>query len=176
MQRPSGLGVPRWIVVIAVVGALFLVLPLVALIARVDWAHFIPLITSPSSIDALLLSLRTSVAATVLCIVLGVPMATVLARSAFPGQRVVRALVLLPLVLPPVVGGLALLYLFGRRGLLGGVLDVRLLDHCGRSGTDLRRPPVPRAEPGGRAPLCRNAVRGGRRHARRPSDAQCSCG
>ncbi|GAA1442603.1 ABC transporter permease [Leifsonia poae] len=124
MPRPSRLGLPRWIIAVAVVGGLFVVLPLVALIARVDWAHFVPLITSPSSVDALLLSLRTSVAATLLCIVLGVPMATVLARGSFPGQRVIRALVLLPLVLPPVVGGLALLYLFGRRGMLGGVFDV----------------------------------------------------
>jgi molybdate transport system permease protein len=117
-------GVPRWVVVIAVVGALFILLPLVALVTRVDWSNFIPLITSPSSIDALLLSLRTSLVATVLCIVLGVPMAVVLARTTFRGQRIVRALVLLPLVLPPVVGGLALLYLFGRRGLLGSTFDV----------------------------------------------------
>ncbi|MFF1574033.1 ABC transporter permease [Leifsonia sp. NPDC058292] len=117
-------GVPRWVIAIAVVGGLFVLLPLVALVVRVDWARFIPLITSPSSVDALLLSLRTSVCATVLCVLLGVPMATVLARVPFAGQRVMRALVLLPLVLPPVVGGLALLYLFGRRGLLGGAFDV----------------------------------------------------
>ncbi|MFF1877628.1 ABC transporter permease [Leifsonia sp. NPDC058230] len=124
-SSPSdGLGVPRWVIVLAVLGGLFVLLPLVALIARVDWAHFLPLVTSPSSVDALLLSLRTSIAATILCVVLGVPMAAVLARVRFPGQRVLRALVLLPLVLPPVVGGLALLYLFGRRGMLGGVLDV----------------------------------------------------
>ena len=117
-------GVPAWIVVVAIVGALFILLPLVALVTRVDWSNFIPLITSQSSIDALLLSLRTSLVATVLCIVLGVPMALVLARTRFRGQRVVRALVLLPLVLPPVVGGLALLYLFGRRGLLGSTFDL----------------------------------------------------
>ncbi len=117
-------GVPRWIVVIAVVGALFILLPLVALITRVDWSNFIPLVTSQSSIDALLLSLRTSLVATALCVVLGVPMAVVLARTTFRGQRIVRALVLLPLVLPPVVGGLALLYLFGRRGLLGSTFDL----------------------------------------------------
>jgi molybdate transport system permease protein len=118
------LSIPRWIVFLAVLGGLFVLLPLVAVIARVDWADFVPLVTSPASVDALLLSLRTSLAATILCVVLGVPMAAVLARVPFPGQRVVRALVLLPLVLPPVVGGLALLYLFGRRGMLGGVLDV----------------------------------------------------
>ncbi|MFF1635777.1 ABC transporter permease [Leifsonia sp. NPDC058248] len=125
MERsPGRLGVPRWVIAVAIVGGLFVALPLVALIARVDWADFFSLVTSPSSVDALLLSLRTSVAATLLCILLGVPMATVLARVPFPGQRIVRALVLLPLVLPPVVGGLALLYLFGRRGMLGGTFDV----------------------------------------------------
>jgi molybdate transport system permease protein len=118
------LGVPRWIVVVAAVGGLFIVLPLIAMAARVDWADFIPLITSPSSVDALLLSLRTSLLATAACLVLGVPMAIVLARVPFTGSRVVRAVVLLPLVLPPVVGGLALLALYGRRGLLGGALDV----------------------------------------------------
>jgi molybdate transport system permease protein len=123
-RSPGRLGVPRWVVAVAIVGGLFVVLPLAALIARVDWTHFVALVTSPSSVDALLLSLRTSVAATLLCILLGVPMATVLARVPFAGQRIVRALVLLPLVLPPVVGGLALLYLFGRRGMLGGAIDV----------------------------------------------------
>ncbi|MGO4299627.1 ABC transporter permease [Leifsonia sp. RAF41] len=109
---------------IAAVGALFVLSPLVAMALRVDWAEFIPLITSPSSVDALLLSLRTSLLATAGCLVLGVPMAIVLARVPFAGQRMVRAIVLLPLVLPPVVGGLALLALYGRRGLLGGALDV----------------------------------------------------
>lgn len=118
------LDVPGWIVALAVLGGLFVLLPLVAMLLRIDWGAFIPLITSPSSLDALWLSLRTSLAATALCVLLGVPMATVLARVPFRGQRVVRAVVLLPLVLPPVVGGLALLYLFGRRGLLGGALDV----------------------------------------------------
>jgi len=108
----------------AAAGAAFLLLPLVALVARVDWAHFPELITSPAARDALWLSLRTSTASTLLCIVLGTPMAMVLARTSFPGQGVLRSLVLLPLVLPPVVGGIALLYTFGRRGLLGHELDV----------------------------------------------------
>lgn len=123
-KADSRFGVPAWVVGVAVVGALFILLPLVALVTRVDWSNFIPLITSQSSVDALLLSLRTSLVATLLCILLGVPMAVVLARTGFRGQRVVRALVLLPLVLPPVVGGLALLYLFGRRGLLGSTFDL----------------------------------------------------
>ena len=86
--------------------------------------QFVPLITSESSLTALGLSLRTSAASTVLCIVLGVPLALVLARASFPGQRLLRSFVLLPLVLPPVVGGIALLYTFGRQGLLGRSLEL----------------------------------------------------
>jgi molybdate transport system permease protein len=81
------------------------------------------LITSLSSVAALLLSVRTSTIATVLCVVLGVPLAMVLARSTSRTVQVVRSLVLLPLVLPPVVAGIALLYTFGRRGLLGSSFD-----------------------------------------------------
>jgi molybdate transport system permease protein len=121
--QAQGIGVPRWLLVVAVVGGLFVVVPLVAMIARVNGGEFIPLITSESSLQALGLSLRTSLTATVLCLVFGVPLAVVLARSRFPGQRVVRALVLLPLVLPPVVAGIALLYTFGRRGLIGQLLS-----------------------------------------------------
>jgi molybdate transport system permease protein len=123
--------VPRWVLVPAVLGALFVVVPLAAMVARVDvapgpdgtgglWA----LVTSPASLDALALSLRTSLAATACCVVLGAPMALVLARTTFPGRRVARAIVLLPLVLPPVVGGMALLVAFGRRGLVGRHLEV----------------------------------------------------
>ncbi|MGK9146029.1 ABC transporter permease [Plantibacter flavus] len=119
----SGSGVPRWVVAIAVVGAAFVLLPLVAIVLRVDWADFGALITSESSLAALGLSLRTSLIATALCILFGVPLAIVLARTNFPGQRVLRSLVLLPLVLPPVVGGIALLYTFGRLGILGGPLQ-----------------------------------------------------
>lgn len=117
-------GVPRWAYVPAALGGLFVILPLVAMISRVDWSRFGELITSPSSVAALKLSLITSAAATALCLVLGIPMALVLARTQFPGQRIVRSLTLLPLVLPPVVGGIALLYTFGRRGLLGHSLEV----------------------------------------------------
>ncbi|QNE15972.1 ABC transporter permease [Pseudarthrobacter sp. NBSH8] len=123
--RNSGYGgVPRWIYVLAAAGGLFVVLPLAAMVAKVNWAQFIPLITSEASLQALGLSLRTSAASTVLCIVLGIPLALVLARGSFPGQRFLRSLVLLPLVLPPVVGGIALLYTFGRQGLLGRTLEV----------------------------------------------------
>lgn len=116
-------GLPRWIYAIAAAGGLFVLLPLAAMAAKVNWPQFIPLVTSESSLTALALSLRTSAASTVLCIVFGVPLALVLARSSFRGQRLLRAFVLLPLVLPPVVGGIALLYTFGRQGLLGRSLE-----------------------------------------------------
>lgn len=124
----TGVGVPRWIIAIAVVGAAFVLLPLVAVVLRVDWADFGALVTSESSLAALGLSLRTSLIATALCILFGVPLAMVLARTRFPGQRVLRSLVLLPLVLPPVVGGIALLYTFGRLGLIGPVLSEAGID------------------------------------------------
>ncbi len=117
-------GVPRWVFVPAAAGALFIVLPLAAMASRVEWGSFWSLITSDSSRAALVLSLRTSAMATVLCVVLGVPMALVLARTSFRGQTLLRSLVLLPLVLPPVVGGIALLYTFGRKGLLGESMEV----------------------------------------------------
>jgi molybdate transport system permease protein len=117
-------GVPRWIHVLAAAGAVFVLLPLAAVVAKVNWPQFLPLITSESSLTALGLSLRTSAASTALCIVLGVPLALVLARGQFPGQRLLRSFVLLPLVLPPVVGGIALLYTFGRQGLLGRSLEL----------------------------------------------------
>ena len=123
-MRHSRLGLPAWLFVPAVVGAAFVALPLVAMLTEVRWSQLGALVTSESSQAALWLSLRTSVASTVLCVLLGVPMAIVLARTRFPGQAFARSLVLLPLVLPPVVGGIALLYTFGRRGLLGHTLDV----------------------------------------------------
>jgi molybdate transport system permease protein len=121
-RRAGGLievGLPNWIYVPAVIGALFVIVPLVGMLLEIDWARFIPLVTSPSSRTALLLSLRTAAASTALCVLIGVPMALVLARARFRGRSVLRALVLLPLVLPPVVGGIALLYTFGRQGLIG---------------------------------------------------------
>ena len=101
-------GLPGWLLLPAALGALLVLLPLVAVVARVRWSQFVPLVTSESSRAALGLSLRTASASTVLCVLLGVPMALVLARGRFRGQRVLRSLVLLPLVLPPVVGGIAL--------------------------------------------------------------------
>jgi molybdate transport system permease protein len=117
-------GLPRWVFLPAAVGALFVVLPLAAMLTRVRWTDFFSLITSESSLAALVLSLQTSTTSTLLCVLLGVPMAMVLARATFPGQHLLRSLTLLPLVLPPVVGGIALLYTFGRKGLIGESLEV----------------------------------------------------
>lgn len=100
------------------------VLPVVGLLVRSDLGRLPALIVSDSSLTALRLSMETAAISTVCCVVLGVPLAVVLARAPIPGMRVVRAIVLLPLVLPPVVGGLALLYLLGRKGFLGYLLEV----------------------------------------------------
>ncbi|MGB7385454.1 MAG: molybdate ABC transporter permease subunit, partial [Rhodococcus sp. (in: high G+C Gram-positive bacteria)] len=116
------LGLPGWVFLPAAIGALFILTPLLAILLRIDWPNFVPLVTSDASRTALALSLRTAAASTALCVVIGIPMALVLARTDFPGLSILRALVLLPLVLPPVVGGIALLYTFGRLGLVGEYL------------------------------------------------------
>lgn len=120
----STAALPRWVYLPAFAGALFAVLPPAAMALRVDWTRFGPLVTSPASRTALLLSLRTATASTLLCLLLGVPLALVLARHGGRAAALVRPLILLPLVMPPVVGGLALLYVFGRLGLLGRHLEV----------------------------------------------------
>ncbi|MTB86772.1 molybdate ABC transporter permease subunit [Aeromicrobium senzhongii] len=107
----------------ALVGLALLVLPVAGLVLRVEWRDFLSLVTTEESRAALGLSLRTAAASTALCVVLGVPLALALARSSARWASVVRALVLLPLVLPPVVGGIALLATFGRRGWLGQHLE-----------------------------------------------------
>ncbi|WFE30587.1 ABC transporter permease [Solwaraspora sp. WMMD791] len=98
-------------------------LPLVGLLIRTPWAQLPQRLTAPGVLDALRLSMLTATAATILCLMLGVPLAWLLARTRLPGRGLIRALVTVPLVLPPVVGGLALLLVYGRRGLVGGWLD-----------------------------------------------------
>jgi molybdate transport system permease protein len=114
---------PVALIVPAVIGLGFLVLPLAGLLIRTPWASLPRRLTAPGVLDALRLSLVTATLATLACMIFGVPLAWLLARTSFPGRRLVRALVTVPLVLPPVVGGVALLLVFGRRGLLGGWLD-----------------------------------------------------
>lgn len=98
-------------------------LPLAGLVIRAPWTTLPQRLTEPGVLAALRLSLLTATLATVVCLLLGVPLAWLLARARFPGRRLVRALVTVPLVLPPVVGGVALLLVFGRRGLVGEWLD-----------------------------------------------------
>ncbi len=107
----------------AAAGLAFLVLPLAGLLIRAPWTTLPARLTEPGVLTALRLSLQTATAATLLCVVLGVPLAWLLARIDFPGRRLVRALVTVPLVLPPVVGGVALLLVLGRRGIIGSWLD-----------------------------------------------------
>jgi molybdate transport system permease protein len=111
--------VPVGLLVPAVAGLAFLVLPLVGLLARTPWASLPRRLAEPGILAALRLSLLTASLATLLCLAVGVPLAWLLARVDFPGRRVVRALVTVPLVLPPVVGGIALLLVFGRTGIVG---------------------------------------------------------
>ena len=110
---------PLFLVILGGLGLAVFVIPLVGLLARVPWSDLPELLTSDLVLDALRLSLVTSIAATAIAAVLGVPLAWLLARVAFPGRAIVRGVVTLPLVLPPVVGGAALLFALGRRGLVG---------------------------------------------------------
>ena len=114
--------IPVVLAVPAVLGLAFLALPPAGLLIRAPWGTLLERLTAPGVLTALRLSLFTATVATVLCLLLGVPLAWLLARTELPGRRFVRALVTVPLVLPPVVGGVALLLVFGRRGLLGGWL------------------------------------------------------
>jgi molybdate transport system permease protein len=115
-------GLPFPIAILAVAGIALVALPLVGLLIRAPWSEAARVLRSGFALTALRLSLEVSVAASALSLILGFPVAWLLARSDFRGRTVVRALVLLPLVLPPVVGGVALLAALGRRGILGGVL------------------------------------------------------
>jgi molybdate transport system permease protein len=117
-ERPPALPVA-----VAVVGGLLFALPLAGLVWRAPWSQAWDELSSEPAREALRLSLLTSLSATGIALVLGVPLAWVQARVAYPGKRVVRALTTLPMVLPPVVGGVALLLALGRRGIVGSQLD-----------------------------------------------------
>lgn len=114
--------VPWWMKLAAAFGVIFFALPLVALLIRVPWADLGTILTDPATLDALKLSLVSSLAAVGVSVLVGIPLAVILASSDFRGKSLVRAVILLPLVLPPVVGGAALLFALGRTGLLGGPL------------------------------------------------------
>ncbi len=113
---------PYLLLVPAAAAVAFLLVPLAALLVRTPWGSLAGQLTDPAVLDALRLSLVTSLAAVVVVVAVGIPLAWLLARVDFPGRTVVRALVVVPLVLPPVVAGVALLSAFGRNGVLGGPL------------------------------------------------------
>jgi molybdate transport system permease protein len=115
-----GLGrAPARLLLPAVLAILFLVVPVAALVGSTPWHRLGAIVTTTEARQALWLSLSTSTIATALCALAGLPLAWLLARVEFPGRRLVRALVALPLVLPPVVAGVALLSAFGRQGVVG---------------------------------------------------------
>ena len=121
-SRGTGAPLPLPVVALAALGACAIMLPLVGLGSRVSWGQLPGLLSSPSARAALWLSLRTCLASTSISVVLGVPLALVLARQ-WPGVRVGRVLAVLPMTMPPVVAGIALLATLGRRGLLGERLE-----------------------------------------------------
>lgn len=122
MNRPSRR--PPVLALAAAVAAIaFFALPLVGILGRADWPSLAADLTAEESVDALRLSLVCSLSAAALSVAFGTPLAWVLARARVPGRPVVRAVVLLPMVLPPVVGGVALLSAFSRRSVVGGWLE-----------------------------------------------------
>jgi molybdate transport system permease protein len=127
-SRPKSVSVhrrtPILTLVPAMIGLAFLVMPLAGLVVRTPWTTLPERLVAPEVLTALRLSVQTATLATLLCLVFGVPLAWVLARSNFRGRQLIRALVTVPMVLPPVVGGVALLLVFGRRGVIGNWLDI----------------------------------------------------
>lgn len=121
--RPAGPRTPIALAIPALLAIAFLMMPLVGILARTSWGDVGAHLSSPGTTEALRLSLLVSFWSLGLSLVLGVPLAWLLARTDFPGKAFVRSLVLLPMVLPPTVGGVALLLAFGRRGLLGPWLE-----------------------------------------------------
>ena len=115
--------VPAPLLVPALIAIVFLLLPLAGLLIRAPWGRLGAALSGTDATQALTLSLWTATVSTAISMLIGVPLAWVLARSSFPGQRLLRALVTLPLVLPPVVGGVALLLAFSRTGIVGRYLD-----------------------------------------------------
>ena len=115
--------VPIIVGILAAIGAAFFILPLLGLVVRAPWADAVKALTAAETIEALKLSLIASLSATAIALILGVPLAWIFARVDFRGRNLLRALTTLPMVLPPVVGGIALLLAFGRHGLVGAWLD-----------------------------------------------------
>ncbi len=122
-RRKTGRRIPYLIVFIAALGALLFLLPFIGIALRLPWMRLSEIFGDPETRAALWLSIRSSAMAAALSCFFGAPLAYVLARRAFPGRSVIRALMTLAMVLPPVVGGVALLFTFGRNGFVGARLD-----------------------------------------------------
>ncbi len=114
---------PALVVLAATIAVLFVALPLIGIVERAHWSTVWADLTTGETRSALRLSLVCSLSAAGLSILFGTPLAWVLARTTFPGRSLVRGLVLLPMVLPPVVGGVALLAAFSRNSPVGGWFD-----------------------------------------------------
>jgi molybdate transport system permease protein len=114
---------PVPVLILAAIAALFFVLPFLGLLLRAPWSELPEAALSPEVTSALRLSLVCSLWAVSLSMLFGLPLAWLLARVEFPGRSLLRGLVTLPVVLPPVVGGVALLLALGRLGLVGRWLE-----------------------------------------------------
>ncbi len=123
MNAQSDVALPRTVIAVAAVAALCALIPIAGLASRMEWAALPDQLASPAVREALWLSLRTSTCAAIACVLLGVPLGLALTRLTGPARAVARAFLLAPLVLPPVVSGLGLLYALGRRGLIGPALE-----------------------------------------------------
>jgi molybdate transport system permease protein len=121
-ERRSRRAPPLILLVLAGLGAGLVLLPFAGLLTRAPWGQVLELLTGDVAGDALRISLVTSLSATGVSLLIGLPLAWALARVEFPGKWLVRGLVTLPLILPPVVGGAALLFALGRRGVVGELL------------------------------------------------------
>lgn len=125
MSNPSQTvgAAPKWLLACAGTAIVLIGLPLLGMLYRMPWSDLPHLLSQTAITEAIRVSIIVSLTAMGICIVLGLPLAWVLARIDFPGRRLVRSFILLPMVLPPVVGGTALLFVLGRRGLIGERLD-----------------------------------------------------
>ncbi|WP_026875012.1 ABC transporter permease [Jiangella gansuensis] len=122
-RRADDLRVPVALLIPSLIGVAILVLPMLGLLLRAPWRDLPSILVSQEVLTALRLSLTTATVATLVALACGVPVAWLLARTALPGRALLRGLVTVPLVLPPVIGGVALLMVFGRRGVIGSWLD-----------------------------------------------------
>ena len=121
IRAPKAIPLVLWLG--ASIASLLLIVPFIGLSQRTPWSTFFQTITEETVLRSITLSLIVATSASVLCFILGLPLGWVLSRGEFRGLRVIRAIVLLPMVLPPVAGGTALLFALGRKGFIGSKLD-----------------------------------------------------